>query len=222
MKVMLLSFLIGSVLLCYTLSCSHAAQLLVDTTTVACQDGTSCPNGNTCCAKVDGGYGCCPLSDAVCCEDKIHCCPQGSQCDVSGGECITAVDDKIQQQKWINKFLTFVRSGDVVSSQQKTDSIPAVESELSVLSEVGAEASRVVCPDRTSVCNDGSTCCLMPNHQWVCCPLPYAACCPDGYHCCPHGYRCDVHSYRCTLGDTRVAFVSIVAPVNLKNSNKRL
>merc|ERR1711874_920470 len=42
----------------------------------------------TCCELQTGGYGCCPLGpDAVCCEDRVHCCPEGTECDVAGGTC---------------------------------------------------------------------------------------------------------------------------------------
>jgi hypothetical protein len=40
----------------------------------------------------------------------------------------------------------------------------------------------------------------MKNHQWVCCPLPSASCCSDGYHCCPYGTHCD-STYHCIRHD---------------------
>jgi hypothetical protein len=54
----------------------------------ACPGGTqSCPDTYTCCAMISGGYGCCPMDGAVCCADKIHCCPKGTTCDTAGGTC---------------------------------------------------------------------------------------------------------------------------------------
>ena len=48
---------------------------------VECPDGMSeCPDGNTCCKLSSGQYGCCPLPNAVCCSDGIHCCPNGYSC----------------------------------------------------------------------------------------------------------------------------------------------
>ncbi|ESP03183.1 hypothetical protein LOTGIDRAFT_81959, partial [Lottia gigantea] len=48
---------------------------------VMCPDGRSqCPNDNTCCKLNTGNYGCCPLPDAVCCSDGVHCCPNGLKC----------------------------------------------------------------------------------------------------------------------------------------------
>ena len=54
-------------------------------TSVMCPDGKSmCPSGNTCCKLASGGFGCCPLPNAVCCSDQVHCCPNGYKCG-SGG-----------------------------------------------------------------------------------------------------------------------------------------
>jgi len=48
----------------------------------------SCDETQTCCELLDGGYGCCPLGpDAICCEDREHCCPHGTVCDIAGGAC---------------------------------------------------------------------------------------------------------------------------------------
>ncbi|KHJ97788.1 granulin [Oesophagostomum dentatum] len=51
-----------------------------------CGGGYSCPDSATCCRLPDGKWGCCPIEDAVCCEDHVHCCPGGSRC--MGTECI--------------------------------------------------------------------------------------------------------------------------------------
>jgi len=55
---------------------------------------TECPGSNqtcadsyTCCKTPMGDYGCCPMIDAMCCEDHIHCCPKGSVCDTKSGRC---------------------------------------------------------------------------------------------------------------------------------------
>merc|ERR1712227_516920 len=55
---------------------------------VTCPGGVmQCPDRNSCCGLPDGsGYQCCPLPDAVCCEDGVRCCPNGYQCG-AGGEC---------------------------------------------------------------------------------------------------------------------------------------
>ncbi len=41
---------------------------------VVCPDNLSeCPEETTCCQMDDGSYGCCPIPNAVCCDDHIHC-----------------------------------------------------------------------------------------------------------------------------------------------------
>ncbi|KAI1285721.1 Progranulin [Halotydeus destructor] len=54
-------------------------------TNIVCPGGGSqCPDGNTCCKMKDGDWGCCPLSNAQCCKDQVHCCPDGYTCVDSG------------------------------------------------------------------------------------------------------------------------------------------
>lgn len=43
---------------------------------IQCPDSQfECPNSSTCCTMLDGSWGCCPMPQASCCEDKVHCCP---------------------------------------------------------------------------------------------------------------------------------------------------
>ncbi|VDN01459.1 unnamed protein product, partial [Thelazia callipaeda] len=45
-----------------------------------CPGGKSvCPDTSTCCLVAAKEYGCCPMQDAVCCEDHTHCCPNGTK-----------------------------------------------------------------------------------------------------------------------------------------------
>lgn len=39
-----------------------------------------CAYGETCCKAAGGGYGCCPMPEATCCKDGMHCCPHGYRC----------------------------------------------------------------------------------------------------------------------------------------------
>eukprot|EP01136_Pigoraptor_vietnamica_P008797 Opistho-1_new@44609 len=48
--------------------------------------GYACDDGTTCCYQ-SGRYMCCPMVNAVCCGDLVHCCPQGYYCDLTGGSC---------------------------------------------------------------------------------------------------------------------------------------
>jgi hypothetical protein len=86
--------------------------------------------------------------------------------------------------------------------------------------KLGATGDIVICPDPTRACPDGNTCCLMPNHQWVCCPLPFAVCCADGFHCCPSGSRCDPSSTRCTREDSASTLLSFLAIGNQRVKEK--
>ncbi|XP_023235004.1 granulins-like [Centruroides sculpturatus] len=56
---------------------------------VVCEDQTRCNDNATCCQLQSGQWGCCPLPNAVCCSDKVHCCPQDTICDVREGVCLT-------------------------------------------------------------------------------------------------------------------------------------
>ena len=57
---------------------------------VVCPDNeVSCPNSSTCCSDNDVSYGCCPLPDANCCDDHMHCCPNGYICDTAVGACLS-------------------------------------------------------------------------------------------------------------------------------------
>ena len=58
-----------------------------DVKNVICPGGEYyCPDGDTCCNNGQGGYGCCPLPNAVCCSDHVHCCPSGDTC--ASGYCL--------------------------------------------------------------------------------------------------------------------------------------
>jgi hypothetical protein len=52
-----------------------------------CPSGT-CDSDQTCCQLANGDFGCCPYSDADCCSDKAHCCPNGYLCDIPDQKCV--------------------------------------------------------------------------------------------------------------------------------------
>ncbi|MBN3308823.1 GRN protein, partial [Amia calva] len=135
-----------------------------------CPDGKSqCPDGTTCCQTTTGSYGCCPFTDAVCCTDHLHCCPGGTTCDLEHSVCKSATKETPLWTK-----------------------LPAV------LRDVGFVCvSSVTCPDGRSKCPDETTCCLLSNGSYGCCPLPNAECCSDFVHCCPKGYTCNVEASSC-------------------------
>jgi hypothetical protein len=54
-----------------------------------------------------------------------------------------------------------------------------------------------VCPDQSSLCPLGNTCCLRASGEYGCCPDLNAVCCSDGEHCCPEGNTCDLSNGKC-------------------------
>lgn len=83
---------------------------------LVCPDGGMCEDRDTCCQNTAGGYGCCPLphvsppsrrtvsaawpkikhqalplfsgSQADCCSDHLHCCYEGTVCDLVHSKCV--------------------------------------------------------------------------------------------------------------------------------------
>ena len=52
-----------------------------------CKDNkTMCISGTSCCKDYDRTYNCCPIKEAICCHDHIHCCPVGWICNTAQGE----------------------------------------------------------------------------------------------------------------------------------------
>ena len=62
-----------------------------------CPDGSSqCPDKDTCC-KTPNGWGCCPIQNAVCCDDLKHCCPEDYTC--GAGKC-TKKEAEAEVNSW--------------------------------------------------------------------------------------------------------------------------
>ncbi|XP_036794568.1 progranulin isoform X4 [Oncorhynchus mykiss] len=135
---------------------------------VPCDESTACLDGTTCCKTQEGGWACCPLPQAVCCSDFIHCCPHGKKCNQAAQTC----DDPSgsPSEPWLKKVPAVLREGKLPGD--------------------------VTC-DPTHVCPDNTTCCKTASGGWACCPLPEAVCCEDHEHCCPHGSTCDLATLTC-------------------------
>ncbi|XP_048031419.1 granulin b [Megalobrama amblycephala] len=146
---------------------------------VVCPDQESeCPDDTTCCEMPDGSWGCCPMKNAVCCEDKQHCCPYGTKCDLVHSMCVSAI---YGSSPFWRKF---------AASRRKPFEKKAVDphADFSVIRDV-------ICPDKNSTCPEDTTCCELETGSYGCCPMPKAVCCSDHFHCCPEGTTCDlVHS----------------------------
>ncbi|XP_071967349.1 progranulin isoform X1 [Engystomops pustulosus] len=136
---------------------------------IICPDGTSeCPNDATCCQMSDQTWGCCPIPQATCCTDHLHCCPHASVCDLEHGKCVS-------------------ENGEVPLSKK----VPA-----RVKLTSAKNVQRVTCGDG-SFCPDGTTCCMTEDKHYGCCPFLSAVCCEDFVHCCPSGTTCDVSHKKC-------------------------
>lgn len=156
-----------------------------------CDKETMCPGGTTCCKKTSGQWACCPLPQAVCCNDHEHCCPKGYKCNVVEQTC-----DKPGEMSlpWV----------------QKT---PALQKDIpQTLAASGL--TRTMCDPHTS-CPRDTTCCFMKNTQkWGCCPVPHAICCPDGDHCCPRGHTCEPHRASCSRGPDVIPWFTKLSSFN--------
>ncbi|XP_010864960.4 granulin b isoform X1 [Esox lucius] len=147
------------------------------TSALICPDGRMCEEGNTCCQTSSGEYGCCPLPNAECCSDHLHCCYEGTVCDLALARCL----NRSVSLPWVSRM------------PSKQPSVPLILE--------GVKA--VVCPDGEAECPDDTTCCQLPEGSWGCCPLAKAVCCQDKRHCCPEGTTCDLVHSKCvspTLG----------------------
>ncbi|XP_043957402.1 granulin a [Gambusia affinis] len=149
---------------------------------VPCDDTTACPDGTTCCKTREGGWACCPLPEAVCCEDFVHCCPKGKKCNLAAGKC----EDDLLSIPWFEKKPAISRSG------------------------VEVQVKNVPCDD-TTACPDGTTCCKNTEGAWACCPLPKAVCCDDHLHCCPEGTTCNPTSTGCLQASASTSVMLQVA-----------
>ncbi|CAD5207406.1 unnamed protein product [Bursaphelenchus okinawaensis] len=129
---------------------------------VKCSDGKSvCPSETTCCDLGEGAFGCCPVPDAVCCEDKLHCCPSGMVCDTKEAKCTFG----------------FV-------SHPLLKKIPAK------LEDSACDNPSYQCPIGTTCCaakGELPGCCPLPNA--VCCP-DGKHCCPHKTTCDVQEQRC--------------------------------
>lgn len=116
--------------------------LLGLSTALVCPDGGVCEERNTCCQNTEGGYGCCPLPNvsfsvsrpcdwgrrsstksclfdpflqADCCSDHLHCCYEGTVCDLAHSKCV----NKTVSLPWVSRL-----------PARQTPSAPQVDSHL--------------------------------------------------------------------------------------------
>lgn len=154
-----------------------------------------CPDDTTCCkGSVPGTFGCCPMENAVCCEDGQHCCPEDTVCDLEEETCIG------------NGFIS-----EMYDSQKTKIQFPKYSHLVKA-----KNLSNVICPDSSFQCPNGYTCCQLPDGDWGCCPFVKATCCEDHLHCCPENMHCDNTSTSCSQGSISIssALKTIATAVN--------
>uniref|UniRef100_A0A3B1JDH6 Granulin a n=1 Tax=Astyanax mexicanus TaxID=7994 RepID=A0A3B1JDH6_ASTMX len=154
---------------------------------VPCNATFACEDESTCCKNDKGGWSCCPLPEAVCCEDFLHCCPHGKKCNLAAMTC----DDPSGSIPWLEK-----KPSRPIGGQNK---------------EKGKAAAANVSCDSSHFCPASSTCCKDVNAEWSCCPFPQAVCCEDGEHCCPAQYKCDKTQTSCIKGDVVIPWYNKLA-----------
>ncbi|KAJ8284443.1 hypothetical protein COCON_G00032930 [Conger conger] len=148
----------------------------VNTTAVTCPDGKSrCPDHSTCCTQTGGSYGCCPFPDALCCSDRLHCCPAGTRCDLEHGTC----------------------------RQEERPPAPP------------RDGYSVECLDHVTTCPDETTCCMLNNGSYGCCPMLQAVCCVDHLHCCPEDTTCDLVHSMCVGASGNITWATKIPGVPL-------
>lgn len=72
----------------------------------------------------------------------------------------------------------------------------AADDELVLRASIISKAN-ALCPDQSSSCPYGSTCCKRDDGRYGCCSYADATCCSDNLHCCPNGYQCDTRKETC-------------------------
>ncbi|XP_038562642.1 granulin a [Micropterus salmoides] len=175
---------------------------------VACNATASCPDGTTCCKTKTEEWACCPLPEAVCCDDHEHCCPTGTTCDLTTFTCTSTGSTPMQRK--IPAFATAApatvatstQSTVVTTRQQKEEEKKEpVQDKVMTEKEDKEGKGGIHCDARTS-CPERTTCCFMvSSKKWGCCPLPEAVCCADGNHCCPTHYKCNEKETSCVKGE---------------------
>nr|XP_032824381.1 progranulin isoform X3 [Petromyzon marinus] len=133
---------------------------------VQCDAFTSCSDQNTCCILPSGQWGCCPLPKAVCCDDKEHCCPEGTICNVTSQTCNHAA----LSLPWSTKTPALRMTGE--PNDVQCDDL-------------------VGCPDGNTCCKTpGGDWACCPLVKAVCCD-DHQHCCPEGTTCNLPVERCD-------------------------------
>ncbi|GBL86683.1 Granulins, partial [Araneus ventricosus] len=128
-----------------------------------CPGGTfTCRDSATCCPLSDKSYGCCPMENAVCCDDHIHCCPANTKC--STDMCIQSNNKSVE--------IHLLRNKDVICDDQSVCPYGTTCCKNPHTKKIGC------CPKESAVCcDDGLHCCP----EGTTCNLEERKCDGDGY-----------------------------------------
>ncbi|XP_060085817.1 fibrillin-1-like [Ylistrum balloti] len=145
------------------------AQMIADPLEICPGGEHACQGGYSCCINTNGTHSCCGYSPALCCEDKVHCCPANYKC-LSTGLC----EDR-------NGF-QLPRSRKVEATNIK------VKANIVCPDKTQCAAGQTCCMKGVNIYG----CC--PLQKAVCC-ADRKHCCPFGYKCgtkvgtCMQGYH---------------------------------
>ncbi|EDM06210.1 granulin, isoform CRA_f [Rattus norvegicus] len=133
-------------------------------------------------------YGCCPMPNAICCSDHLHCCPQDTVCDLIQSKCIS--------KDYTTDLMT------------KLPGYPVNEVKCDL---------EVSCPDGYTCCrlNTGAWGCC-PFTKAVCCE-DHIHCCPAGFQCHTETGTCELGVLQVPWMKKVTASLSLPDPQILKN-----
>ncbi|GFR19668.1 granulin, partial [Trichonephila clavata] len=104
--------------------------------------GLLCPEKATACSR-----GCCPHTNAVCCNDGYSCCPAEFECSSNG--CVSnGVDNSV-----------FLRK-----------SLATQDPENTAWGKKLKDMKIQICPDKLHLCPATADCCKRDDGTWDCCP----------------------------------------------------
>uniref|UniRef100_A0A8C9SA32 Granulin a n=1 Tax=Scleropages formosus TaxID=113540 RepID=A0A8C9SA32_SCLFO len=159
---------------------------------VPCDSTHACQDGSTCCKTTTGEWACCPLPQAVCCEDHVHCCPQGTTCNTAKNTC----ESSSGSVPWLEK-------------------VPAMRQQSDKAGDVPCDSTHA-CQDGSTCCKTTTgewACCPLPQVGI------YAVCCEDHVHCCPQGTTCNTAKNTCESSSGSVPWLEKV-PAMRQQSDK--
>ncbi|VDP74698.1 unnamed protein product [Echinostoma caproni] len=178
-----------------------------------CPDKRSfCIDHQTCCLLIDGDFGCCPLTNGTCCEDRRHCCPEGTMCAEEPGECIRPAARGLHANRVTARRMLPVPESVSFSSK----SIPNMFLR-------SFTPGQVIRTGWCSECGDNGYCCPDAHglHNRMCCDKAGSMCCPDGQHCCPPGTKCAGNGQCDQITEDRFLAPFLVASKRLGSGNTR-